>query len=61
MPFFMRWLILIAVFFGLLIGLGAAIGVIERVVGGDLDALRQGLTSNLGGPVAILLLIALVI
>ena len=56
-PFLVRWLILLAVFFGLAIGLGAAIGVTERLIGGDIDSLRQSLTSNLGGPVAILVLV----
>jgi uncharacterized membrane protein YhaH (DUF805 family) len=60
-PFLIRWLALLAIFFVLLIGLGAAIGLTERIVGGDLEALRQRLTSNLGGPVAILLLIAFLV
>jgi uncharacterized membrane protein YhaH (DUF805 family) len=60
-PFLIRWLVLLAVFFALFIGLGAAIGLTERIVGGDIEALRQRLTSNLGGPVAILLLIAFLV
>ena len=60
-PFLVRWLVLLAVFFALLIGIGAAIGLTERIVGGDLKALRQKLTSNLGGPLAISLLIAFLV
>ncbi|MEM6495620.1 MAG: DUF805 domain-containing protein [Pseudomonadota bacterium] len=57
-PFLVRWLALIVLMFGLAIGTGAAIGLTERIVGGDLQALQQELLSSLGGPVVIAVLIA---
>ncbi|MEO1204775.1 MAG: DUF805 domain-containing protein [Pseudomonadota bacterium] len=57
MPFLVRWLILLAVFIGLAIGIGAAIGMTERLIGGDIDAVRQELSSNLGTAIAILVLL----
>ena len=60
-PFLIRWLILLALMIGLAIGLGAVIGVTERLVGGDIQALQQELSSNLGGPVAILMLVAILV
>lgn len=59
--FLVRWLLLIALLVGLFIGLGAAIGMTERVVGGDIQALQQELISMLGGPMAVLILIAVVL
>lgn len=58
MPFITRWLVLIVLMFGLVIGAAAAIGLTERLVGGDLQALQQELLSSLGGPFAIMVLVA---
>ncbi len=60
-PFIIRWLILLAVFFGIAIGIGAAIGGIERIMGGSVAALRTILAENLGGPVAVLVLLMILV
>lgn len=60
-PFLLRWLILLALFIGVFVGLGAAIGLTERIVGGDLAALQRDLAASLGGPLAIVLLVALLV
>jgi uncharacterized membrane protein YhaH (DUF805 family) len=60
-PFMVRWLVLLAIFFGVLIGIGAAIGITERLAGGDVEALQRELAQNLGGPFAIAMLVFLVL
>lgn len=56
-PFLIRWLVLVAIFFAVLVGIGLMAGVIDRVAGGDVAAVREHLMSTLGGPVAIGLLL----
>jgi len=55
--FLVRWLVLLAIVFGVLIGIGAAIGVTERLAGGDIATLQRELAQSLGGPFAIAMLV----
>lgn len=58
--FIMLWLVLIAGFVILGLLIGASIGVAERLIGGDVEAVRKTLSQNFGLPVIIALAVIFV-
>jgi uncharacterized membrane protein YhaH (DUF805 family) len=56
--FLIRWAVLVLTFLVAAIGLGALIGITERLIGGDIAEVQRSLAENFGGPAAIILLIS---